>query len=1373
MSNAHTRKLTIGIDYLLKKRLQFLQENSTQKKPRKQLEREYRQFFVSYKIGKNGAQGYTDILAFDVNSLNVCNELLIDPSFILDLYDHSVQVTIWELVHDDENPPMLSNQQFDKLMQKEGFFESDTVIQQPDPELVERQFASTAASRAAMILANAPVEDALDPQESFQILQKPPSIPRPRLAGLENFDQWVRFKAKAMEREKAAKAPPAQSRSSANLLARHPDVSSPVKPRAAKVKLQMGLGFDELVDAPNTLTSPPRRLDPSQPSKSLIKLPKAEPLQKTSLQSHSNALRILAQITAQSLASSLNEGNSIANAALKHSNNYDSKSPGRLAVKIEELEEESRTPEPEPEPTPTQPLLQQDKQQRSHSAVPRQTILQKQKSALTVPDEDADEVDNSPAPPSAVNIPGIDDDDNVNILDQLSHIVSDRSRRPSDTTPKQKREEKDGVRAASAFARQLSSNPPASENTAPDDSPKHAPHSLKVSPAALAPEPSSAPVIQEPATALDAKATAVGGLSRSSSKEKISTRSRQVSARSKPHQPVKNDTMATPGIQVVKASDATQEPPLDDVKSFARRVPETVKHEELPETEVEKDVPVISVPTQSVKEKSDTMKSPTVRKKHRRVKSNVSNTSTSKRDPDIEAKKARTKKKEQTSVSDSEILPFQLVPKKPVEKKPVKNKVPKKIVPVQPVIRKTTHGVSSKPGKSGPLPHHYDIPDRHLFNSQQYGRRRTRSTQSLIRLRPDIYYKEKPEPHHSEHFYETLHKRSSAPNSDVEGAKKKRNEKKKKMLSTAARAAQLEKTKMAVKAAAEKIAAKEAEKVKKAAALAATKKKPVLQDSEESGDSSDDDGMPIVRKANSQAVMRRRQHTPEGKSPNKTSKKLANPKKPKVEKVHEKSEKTIERVKKPVKKETAKNEPSPKPIVANPTPKPKKEKPERIIAVKSFPVKPKATSPVEVKREAPPPRQRIRKHQVKLGAAINDVLRVDLNTNVKDDLELPEAPVVDEAIQNVLRSEPFVIGQTGRKAISSNNLAFDEDAIEANPDTMSPIQTETYDDEEPSTYAEYDFDEADLRTPRRLRLGISKKPKDKTKIQKSKDDNLDIEEDEYEAVFSRKPVMVKSNVSRHATASLEKEWEIERSRLLESLEESKPTFSNIVRKKRHEYVPVAVGKVVVDVTAIFLGDVVVHEAYVPFSSSCILDLTAKRTVFRTLMYISDWTLHYSQRINLKCKLRDSITSSRLNPMCIHIGVVEGLPNTPVSYKELDAKCVKTYTKFKFFEDTHIHRANSTESSHGRKASINARHVILPGLMDSEKLLESLTNQLLQIEVHDRDLSADDESHDRANAFGVATFSMQNPRFANYIDRPCRIDSWCNSFGTVCTNFAGQ
>lgn len=110
-------------------------------------------------------------------------------------------------------------------------------------------------------------------------------------------------------------------------------------------------------------------------------------------------------------------------------------------------------------------------------------------------------------------------------------------------------------------------------------------------------------------------------------------------------------------------------------------------------------------------------------------------------------------------------------------------------------------------------------------------------------------------------------------------------------------------------------------------------------------------------------------------------------------------------------------------------------------------------------------------------------------------------------------------------------------------------------------------------------------------------------------------------------------------------------------------------------------------------------------------------------------------------MAIHIGSAEGLPPSPVSYQELDKKCTKTYTKFKFFEDSHIHRAFSSNAKHGYIANINAKHVILPGLFDAEKLLESLTNQLLQIEVHDRDLASECPAPDRKDAYGVASFGI--------------------------------
>lgn len=115
-------------------------------------------------------------------------------------------------------------------------------------------------------------------------------------------------------------------------------------------------------------------------------------------------------------------------------------------------------------------------------------------------------------------------------------------------------------------------------------------------------------------------------------------------------------------------------------------------------------------------------------------------------------------------------------------------------------------------------------------------------------------------------------------------------------------------------------------------------------------------------------------------------------------------------------------------------------------------------------------------------------------------------------------------------------------------------------------------------------------------------------------------------------------------------------------------------------------------------------------------------------------------------MCIYISSADGLPNLPTSYAELDEKCSRTFTKFNFFDDHHIHKAYSTELQHGKKASFNSKHVILPGLMDDEKLYDLFTNQKLQIEVHDRDLSLeklpahDEERHEeKGSAYGIASF----------------------------------
>ena len=176
-----------------------------------------------------------------------------------------------------------------------GFFESDTAVE-PDPGQVEK-FAETAASRAAMILASAApiLEDEMIEQQR-QVTSRPTTakiVPMLKASGLENFDQWIRFKARVLEQDKAR----ATGKGAADAVVREQS-AMPIykKPRANRTRVTMVTSSTEdfMLDASQNNAPSAHGMMP----KSLIKLPKAESLQNTtSLQTHSNALRILAQIT--------------------------------------------------------------------------------------------------------------------------------------------------------------------------------------------------------------------------------------------------------------------------------------------------------------------------------------------------------------------------------------------------------------------------------------------------------------------------------------------------------------------------------------------------------------------------------------------------------------------------------------------------------------------------------------------------------------------------------------------------------------------------------------------------------------------------------------------------------------------------------------------------------------------------------------------------------------------------------------------------------------------------------------------------------------------------------------------------------------------
>jgi hypothetical protein len=1041
----------------------------------------------------------TDILAFDVNSVNVCNELTIDPEFILDLYDHSVEVTIWELVHEDENPPVLSNQQFDKLMQKEGFFESDTAVE-PDPVQVER-FASTAASRAAMILANAPVESIDERKQHIPtIISK---VPRPKSAGLENFDQWIRFKAKALEREKVAASGPKIIRE---------DTSLPVSRPATKARVKMVSGFDDVLDSSNGMSSESRKKMP----KSLIKLPKApSQMQTTSLESHSNALRILAQITAQSLAGSVNEDAKVAFAAMRHSNNYEPKQQQPFKPAQEEVKQVNQVdfqqPEASVEPERTYAI------QRPRGEHARQSIAQKHQAAKIQEEESIQR--NFSAHHRIVNeqstAPRPANDSAMKETVQVQSLNQDRSKNIV---------EPQSIERAEAFS--THTTPPARRQSFVEQGPRSCQESAKVR-ATLA-EPIR-PVIAE-----------------------------------------KPEEIVTP----------QQQP----VQSYKQEI--TVRNADnqsvlLADSAIAQDVPK--------------------KKIHRRVKSENSDANNSK---SRETSVLKSKSNKKQYASETETPAFKIVPKKkPVA---VKKKAVSAPAPPRAFVTRTTHGAPSTPGKSGPLPHHYDLPDRHLFSDSQYGLHKSRSTLSLIKQHPGLYHKENPEPHHSEHFYTSLHRKSSAPNSDVEGGKgKKKAIKDKNLLSTAARSAKLAQTKAAVRATATKnakLASEESERAKKAAVLKPKKipikKKMVVAVSEDSDSSGafSDDGMPVVRKADPNAKARRRERTV-------SAKKVAAPKQPQTPKPAKEPKPVKELVVK-VKKERPAKIVAVKPMPA------KKQQPERSVNVKSFPMK--NASPASSPLTKPVAlRNKVRKQDVKLGAAINDLLREDNYEVEAFTHEIPDSPVYKDALKNALRPEPFL--NKPRSAEEVQKLSIRS--------SLSSPKNSVVAREREDCQEEY-FDQVLYEKPNvgsGQHNGLKSRTVMKQKAVSKNSITMDDLDDEFDAVFSRQPVAAKSNVSRHATKVLENEWELERQRLLETLEESRPSFSNIVKKKRHEYVPVVAGKIILDVTAIFLGELVVHEAYIFYSCNHV-DLMAKLMEFKDSMCMSVLMHPCCQRSKYDCKI---------------------------------------------------------------------------------------------------------------------------------------------------------
>ena len=90
-----------------------------------------------------------------------------------------------------------------------------------------------------------------------------------------------------------------------------------------------------------------------------------------------------------------------------------------------------------------------------------------------------------------------------------------------------------------------------------------------------------------------------------------------------------------------------------------------------------------------------------------------------------------------------------------------------------------------------------------------------------------------------------------------------------------------------------------------------------------------------------------------------------------------------------------------------------------------------------------------------------------------------------------------------------------------------------------------------------------------------------------------------------------------------------------------------------------------------------------------------------------------------------LGIATCMPNEPISYDKLDQLCHPVSAKFQFFSDPYLHCAIS-EQPHGRKIQFNSRHLILAGLLDSNRLMDQIRKGPLVIRIHDRDYRLPDD-----------------------------------------------
>nr|XP_006825129.1 PREDICTED: uncharacterized protein LOC100373146 [Saccoglossus kowalevskii] len=109
-------------------------------------------------------------------------------------------------------------------------------------------------------------------------------------------------------------------------------------------------------------------------------------------------------------------------------------------------------------------------------------------------------------------------------------------------------------------------------------------------------------------------------------------------------------------------------------------------------------------------------------------------------------------------------------------------------------------------------------------------------------------------------------------------------------------------------------------------------------------------------------------------------------------------------------------------------------------------------------------------------------------------------------------------------------------------------------------------------------------------------------------------------------------------------------------------------------------------------------------------------------VSLDGDLMSESQEQELNPLVIKVNYSDKLPNTPISYDELDRKCQPVYCKYTFYKQP---EHKSIGRSHSSTVYWEDTNVVLLGMLDEGSVKEYLNGPPLEIEVHDRDRKAEE------------------------------------------------